>query len=647
MESTNRDYNTQDNASQYGSSYNPYASGTYTTNYTTNYTTGGVNSSPVVATYSPNNFSSDSKSNDFLKTIIGLFYILALISPCILASIINKVAFGDILDEEDDGEYEYQYTTNYYDDYNDDFDDYYDDWYDDWYNDDTDADGQVLPYSDVYKAFAEEVFGKPYDEVTPEEYATVTYIHAYAYDDIIDYAINDGEIKSFTYSDGIYDYLDRDIKCFTGLKVLDVESDSFYLDNALEGLTELKEVWSGNSVGELANLLEKPENIEVLGISDSFNEDSLSGIESFVNVKKLYVNSNYVKSLDGLEALTKLEDLTILDGDNISNFTALCKINGLKKLYISSDKLMDLSIIENMTELEELSVLSSELTDISLLSNMKGTLKKLELTNVYKVEDYSIIDELINLEDLSLFCAYDAILPTLKNMNNLKKIYLYGADDISFIANATNLEEIDLKWCNFNDEFPLSNLQFVKYLKIDRPYSFPYDMNGVAAMKSLETLDISSLLMFGNAEAIFTLPNLKVLLAEDASFGIDLAKMTTNNSLEVVDFNDAYISKYVFVDQEYYDYYKEEEVDAAYLTNILGYFPNVKELYIKNFKLGDISFTKNLSKLEKLDITDNDVTQLKPLAELANLQCVWCVGNSIIDSDSLPEKVQLIFEEKY
>ena len=636
MESTNRDYNTQDSGNQYGSGYNPYASETYTTNYTT----GGVNSSPVVAMYSPNNYSSENKSNDFLKTIIGLFYILALISPCILASIINKVAFGDILDEEDDGEYEYQYTTNYYDDdYN------YD--YNYNYNDDTDTDGQVLPYSDVYKAFAEEVFGKPYDEVTPEEYATVTYIHADNYENYIDYAINDGEIKTFTYSDGIYDYLDRDIKCFTGLKVLNVGNSSFYYEDSLEGLTRLREVYSSNTAEELANLIDTPENIEVLGVYDDFNSDDLSGIEVFVNVSKLYISSISLKTLDGLEGLTKLKELEIYDGDKISNFTSLSKLTSLEKLTISSDKLIDFTVLENMTNLKELCVHSSEMKDLSGLTKFKDTLVRLELSNMYKVEDYSVIDKLVNLEELSLYCAYDATLPTLINMNNLKKIYLYGADDISFIANATNLEEIELQWCDFNDEFPLSNLQFVKYLKIDRPYSFPYDMNGVAAMKSLETLDISSLLMFGNAEAIFTLPNLKVLLAEDASFGIDLAKMTTNNSLEVVDFNDANISKYVFVDQEYYDYYKEEEVDTAYLTNILGYFPNVKELYIKNFKLGDISFAKNLTFLEKLDISDNDVTELKPLTELTNLQCIWCEGNSIIDADSLSEKVELIFEEKY
>ncbi len=640
MESTDRNYNAQENQSQYGSSYNPYASETYTTNYTTYYTTGGGNSSPVV-----NMSSSSSGKGEFFKFFLSLIFIGALISPCILSPIINAVAFNGILDAED---YEedvtvYQPTIN---NNEDDYNDWYDGWYDNWY-DDKDKNEEKLPYSDVFKAFAEEVFGKPYDEITTEEYATVTYIHSDSYENYIEYAINDGEIKTFTYSNDIYEYIDKDIKCFTGLKVLNVGTSSFYYEDSLKGLTQLKEVYSGNSAKELANMIEYPDNIEKLGLYDDFNSKELAGIEEFVNVTSLYISSYSLTSLDGLENLTKLKELEIYDGNKISNFTALSKLTNLEKLSISSNKLKDLAVLENMTKLKELIVISTEMNDVSTLAKFKDTLIKLELGNMYQVDDYRVIDELVNLEELSMKCGYETVMPQFTNMKNLKRIYVHGAEDVSTIANATNLEEIELLWCDFNDVFPFTNMKSVKSLTIKSPYSFPDDMSGIVTMTSIENLDVESFYFYGNAEAMFNLPNLKRFSAKNASFGIDTGKMIKNTSLEVVDLSNASISKYVFVDLDYYDYYKREDVDGAYITSIISCFPNVKELYIKGLGIEDLSFVKNLTLLEKLDISDNDITKLKPLAELANLKCVWCEGNSIIDADSLSEKVELIFEEKY
>lgn len=51
-----------------------------------------------------------------------------------------------------------------------------------------------------------------------------------------------------------------------------------------------------------------------------------------------------------------------------------------------------------------------------------------------------------------------------------------------------------------------------------------------------------------------------------------------------------------------------------------------------------MEFTKYLPNLRKLDITNNYVTDLRPLAELPNLDTVWFAENSISQGLDLGEK---------
>ena len=51
-----------------------------------------------------------------------------------------------------------------------------------------------------------------------------------------------------------------------------------------------------------------------------------------------------------------------------------------------------------------------------------------------------------------------------------------------------------------------------------------------------------------------------------------------------------------------------------------------------------------MKNLRKLDITDNYVTDLRPLTELQNPDAVWCAENSISQGLDLGENVIVVAE---
>lgn len=94
-----------------------------------------------------------------------------------------------------------------------------------------------------------------------------------------------------------------------------------------------------------------------------------------------------------------------------------------------------------------------KLEDISALADVKSTLKALRIVNCAKIKDFSVLNELENLELLELWGSYS--LPDLKFLNNLKKLK-------TFIFNANILD---------GDLTPCLNLSYVHCDKLKNHYN--------------------------------------------------------------------------------------------------------------------------------------------------------------------------------
>lgn len=499
---------------------------------------------------------------------------------------------------------------------------------------------RTFPKSEFFQQFVLDIFGKDYKEVSEEEYASITALHIYRNENKVEYARNDGDYTEYFYDGSLY-IGTSDLKCFTGLKHLNMEGRSLSFHD-LDGLELLTEVQAGNSAKDLSQLISHCENITVLGIYDTFFSNSMEGIDKFPNVVSLYVDADYVENISGIGALKHLRELTIHDGNRITDIGEIAKLTELTKLSVTSNQLKNLSILKGMLKIQELTINESEVSDLSALGEHKDTLKKVELLENYKINDYSIISELTELEGLGIGCNYNVVLPSFEGLTKLKKLSLQGVEDVGIAAAAKNITELRLKRCSLTNLSAISDLKALKYVRIDDSGSYTDNLHPLTKLENLKILDISNTYVFGNVEELFSIQGLETLVMDKCRVGMDFEKIQKNENLKILHMNDITILNYD-IPESTENYFRPDgkEVNLSEHLDLFLNFPNIEELYIAGNEVDNLEFAAKLTKLERLDISNNSLSSLKPLASLQYLDIVWCRKNTIIDSDILGDKVKI------
>ena len=504
-----------------------------------------------------------------------------------------------------------------------------------------------LPQSDTFRRLLSEVYKKDYEDITREEVEAITSLEL-AYDEnyyrTIAYTLANGEAGMLYFDDTSIDT--SDFSRFKGLEHL--YADGCTLEEGdLTGLDKLHSLHCQDvSLIELAEII-KPEQLTSLSFECSIFSSDLSNIGLFANLDELAIQGYYSDiDISPLTDLTSLHKLEITNGNEITSFAVLYDMPQLTSLSIESDNLRDIGFLANMTELEELTLSHTELMDISILSECADTVTKLHITDNYQVEDYSIISEFTNLTDLSLtvysYSFNQSIaLPELGSMPNLKRLYISGFDDISRLADATGLEELTID-CYYGTDMSamtsLTNLKRLVFLGMSCEAS---GIEPIRSLTALEEIRLEDSFIWGNAEWLLNLPALKSFYVDTYStLGFDVTNLQVNESLESLTLNGASLRA---LQNGKWDYsvYDENEINLGEHTDIFANYPNLKTLSLHSNTLSDISFAENLSSLQLLDITDNYVTSLAPLAKLPKLHSVICPANPIADDGGLGDKIIL------
>ena len=203
----------------------------------------------------------------------------------------------------------------------------------------------------------------------------------------------------------------------------------------------------------------------------------------------------------------------------------------------SDRKIVDITGLEHAVNLRELS-----------LGRVSGN----------PIEDISALANLTNLEGLSLDGTDVSDISVLANLTNLEWLYLGGTDvsDISVLANLTNLERLSLWSTDVSDISVLANLTNLEWLYLD----------------GTDVSDISVLANLTNLEGLW-------LSDTDVSDISALAGLTDLRGL-------------------YLDGTDVSDISAlAKLTNLL-------ELYLNGTDVSDISVLAKLRNLQTLDLYD-------------------------------------------
>lgn len=409
------------------------------------------------------------------------------------------------------------------------------------------------------------------------------------------------------------------------LKGLQLESVSAQFDSPLEAV----------------EMLDNPGIVKELGLDGIV--DTLDGLEQFQNLETLYVDYLVTTDIDALIYADHLKNLSINCDENLTDFHVLGKLTNLEKLSLEADGLKALDFINGLEKLDTLKISDARIQTLTDLENCTG-LEALFVENCWQLKNLSAVSKLVNLQELALHMPYGCSEPKLNLLINLRKLSLNGQfEDFTFLQNMRELEELHLSGCDLEAGMDLSGLTSLKSLSCSSLQGFEWKVSAIEEYQMVECLDLHGTSTFDDISGIFNMPNLKELNISGMECEIDFDKIAENHTLEILHMDEVCLYENV---EAYYD----RGVTTAYMddvaldehTDFLRKFPELRELYVAENGLTDISFAESLSALEVLDISDNYVTQLRPLTGLPSLQKVICPDNPLGNEKVLKDSVLII-----
>ena len=494
-----------------------------------------------------------------------------------------------------------------------------------------------LPESELFQQFLAKLFEKDYQKVTAKELAQVTALHLYEKEGylIIAYTLNGDSTGSFYFNQNSLN--STDFACFPQLQSLEIHNS--LSTGALDGLNKLKKLSCRNSPQELLSIID-PLQLTELEIDNDLFLQGIENIEAFSNVEHLRLESVHAKDLSPLLKLEHLTTLELIDCERVEDFSALYQMPQLESLTVDSNKLRDISFVSNMPNLKELSIQNSLVIKLDALADCADTLQKLDLSSNYKVADrnYTVVSQLTNLTQLTLTASYDhedpPFLPQLANMPKLTQLSIQGYDDFSPIADAPLLEKVTLTRCYANDYSALESLPHLTSLCLNDISIMENTLETVGKLTSLEQLYLDDDFIWGDCNALLNLPNLKEYSMKDCTTGFDVNNIQLNENLKILYLS--HITTKALVDGKWdYQSNNENNFYLADYADIFQNYPNLEELYLAENTLSDVTFAKELKHLKVFDITDNYVTDLSPLSELAELKSILCARNAVVNDGGL------------
>lgn len=490
------------------------------------------------------------------------------------------------------------------------------------------------PESLFFQQLAEIIWEKDYESVTPQEYASLTALQINREEKSIYYQIDNGDTHPLTYRDASdMDY--ADLACFTGLEWLSIDDGLDVGD--LDGVENLYAVYTENTFEEYARIIPNPEYIHSLWVVEDFFNEDLSGIENFPNL--LYLNVAYTSLTDisDLTAFPNLLGLYLEDCDELTDYSPLMTLTKLEELTIESSQLKSIDFIRQMPGLTHLGISDSKINSLEALEACPG-LTDLELVDNYEVDDYSIVGSLELLNSLTLELNWGGDLPSFEKLKNLEYLTIKYAGDLSPLKDATSVTYLSLKECSGWELETVASMKELVMLTINDFSSLVDSLEPLTQLPKLEILDLSDTHVFGNVEYLFGIPTLKRLYLDDCQLGLDFDKLPQNDTLEVLSMGSMTILK----DPSHNN---GEYVSLSEHYDMFSHFPSLTELDVASLQLDSIDFVENLPNLQYLDITNNNVTSLKPLEQLKDFETVWCGKNTILENISTDSDIWVIMSD--
>ncbi|RKU19976.1 hypothetical protein C6503_06835 [Candidatus Poribacteria bacterium] len=316
--------------------------------------------------------------------------------------------------------------------------------------------------------------------------------------------------------------------------------------------------------------------------------------ERLRQLRQLHAGGKGITDLKGLEFAQNLVELHLGNAGNyITDLSPLATLTSLIHLNIGGNQVADLKPLTDLTHLTGLSLWQNRVTDVSPLNSLTA-LTYLNLADNY-VSDLRPLAHLIHLDELDLFDNEIVNITPLRDLKNLRHLILTDnhIQDLSPLDGLTQMEVLRIKGNPIEDLWPLFNLN-LRDLKYD-------------AVPDLTAPTPSS-------EAWMPDPALRA--AVRGELGLLPGVPLTKEKLPMLHYLDA------------------DQKGVRDITG-LAFATNLGELHLSENPITDLRPLAKLTQLESLDLwglsPDMPNLDLRPLAELINLEELSLGRNRIAD----------------
>ena len=316
--------------------------------------------------------------------------------------------------------------------------------------------------------------------------------------------------------------------------------------------------------------------------------------ESLQELEQLNLEGRGIANIKGLEFARNLRHLHLGDeGNSVVDLSPLALLTSLTDLNVGNNQVADLRPLAILTNLTGLSLWNNQVTDVSPLSSLTALIYLNLADN--RVKDLSPLANLKSLEVLDLFDNEVENVVPLEGLENLKELILTDnrVGDLSPLTGLTELRTVLLKGNAITDFTPLSVLKLTE-LKYD------------AVVDPTQQTQPS--------EAWMPDPALRAAVRGELGLLPDIPLKKEN--------------------MRRLDYLYAHDKGILDITG-LEFATNLKELHLSQNPITDLRPLSNLTQLVALHFwhvpvrpTDLD---LRPLANLINLEMLSLTGNGISD----------------
>ena len=360
------------------------------------------------------------------------------------------------------------------------------------------------------------------------------------------------------------------------------------------------------------------------------------------DLTELSVSGSGVSDLKGLEFATNLIALK-LNNNRVSDLSALSGLENLTHLYLWKNDITDVEPLRDLTQLELLRFTDNSVSDVSALEGLVN-LRSLRLKN-NRVSDVSALSGLENLEDLQLAGNQITNTGVLADLvSNLTK----PIDIVVFPDRNLELSVRDELGSYGLGSQESVTAEYMEKLKEVAAYTLIRDLSGLEYATNLEEL-----ILGGDQRSrqnpiplspLSGFAYLERLIVQEKVTGLDT--LLTLPSLRDLSFRWAGIADVTVIGQltdlEKLTLTRNEIIDITPLENLV----NLMSLYLDGNRndsetLSDISALASLENLRELHISSNAISDITPLAGLVKLRELYLYQNNISDVSALENLVEL------